>query len=182
MNLLAILSTLDNNDSLHMSRLLVLLGAFAQKDENKPVEGLTKLAKLDFLLRYPVFLERALIKKNLTTKNLVITEHERKSVESTMVRYRYGPWDFRYRRLINILIAKGLVYVNVHGKTIQIGLTKNGIVTAESLSSQEELQDFAIRANILKKHFDLKATTLMKFIYDTFPEIGSLRLGEEIEL
>ena len=182
MNILTTLSILDNNDPLHMSRLLVLLGAFAQNKEESAIEGLTKLAKLDFLLRYPVFLERALIKKNASLKNLNVIEHERKSVESAMVRFRYGPWDFRYRRLINILVAKGLAYVSIRGKTIQIGLTKNGIETAETLSGQEEFQDIAQRAIILKKYFDLKATTLMKFIYETFPEIGTLRLGEEIEL
>jgi len=99
-----------------------------------------------------------------------------------MVRYRYGPWDFRYRRLINILVAKGLAYVAIHGKTIQIGLTKKGLDSAETLSNQEEFQDIAQRAKILKRNFDLKGTALMKFIYETFPEIGTLRLGEEIEL
>ncbi len=36
------------------------------------------------------------------------------------------------------------------------------------------------RAKLLKRYFDLTATNLMKFIYDTFPEIGTLRLGTEI--
>ncbi len=182
MNLFKTLSALENNDTLHLGRLLVLLGAFSKSKEDSTIEGLTKLAKLDFLLRYPVYLEKALLKKNASLKGLNIIEHERKSVESAMVRYRYGPWDFRYRRLINILVAKGLAYVVIHGKTIQIGLTKRGIDNAETLSNQEEFQDIAQRAKILKRNFDLKGTALMKFIYETFPEIGTLRLGEEIEL
>jgi hypothetical protein len=48
----------ENRDDLHLSRLLVLLGsADARKTtpatKAKAVEGITKLAKLDFLLRYP---------------------------------------------------------------------------------------------------------------------------------
>lgn len=182
MSLFKTLSVLENNDTLHLGRLLVLLGAFSQNEENNTIEGLTKLAKLDFLLRYPVYLEKALLKKNASLKGLNIVEHERKSVESSMVRYRYGPWDFRYRRLINILVSKRLAYIVVRGKTVQIGLTKNGLDTAEILASQEEFQDIAQRAKILKRYFDLKGTSLMKFIYEAFPEIGTLRLGEEIEL
>jgi len=181
MNLLNTLSILENSDPLHLGRLLVLLGAFAKREESGTIEGLTKLAKLDFLLRYPVYLEKALLKKNASLKGLNIIEHERKSVESAMVRYRYGPWDFRYRRLINVLVAKGLAYVVIRGKTIQIGLTKEGIDSAEALANQEEFQDIAQRASLLKRYFDIKGTTLMKFIYETFPEIGTLRLGEEIE-
>jgi hypothetical protein len=122
MNLFYILADLENNDDLHEGRLLVLLSIFVGRKGKNTINGLTKLAKLDFLLRYPVFLERALRKLNHSVA-VDIAEHERISVESTMVRYRYGPWDFRYRRFINLLVAKGLVTVYVQGRTIHIGLT-----------------------------------------------------------
>jgi len=60
MSLFKTLSALENNDTLHLGRLLVLLGAFSKSEEDSTIEGLTKLAKLDFLLRYPVYLEKAL--------------------------------------------------------------------------------------------------------------------------
>jgi hypothetical protein len=55
----------ENLDDFHLGRLLVLLGsADARKStpltKAKAVEGITKLAKLDFLLRYPTCLGRAL--------------------------------------------------------------------------------------------------------------------------
>ena len=43
----------------HIGRLLVLLRHFAPPDK-RPMQGLTKLAKLDFLLRYPSFTDRLL--------------------------------------------------------------------------------------------------------------------------
>ena len=68
------------------------------------MEGLTKLAKLDFLLRYPVMLERAVVAKGHSTRDVHLKDHERLSVESQMV--RDSPWDHRYRELLNILIGK----------------------------------------------------------------------------
>jgi hypothetical protein len=180
MNLLATLTTLEENEDLHLARILILLYAFAGENGQGRVEGLTKLAKLDFLLRYPEYLEKALLVKNASTKKLIIKEHERKSIESTMVRYRYGPWDFRYRKFLNILVAKGLAKVEVEGKTILIGLSSTGLQVANKLANNYAFQDILPRTQLLKTNFDVKATTLMRFIYDTFPEISSLRLGEEI--
>ena len=40
----------------HQARILLLIDAFAGRTGS--MDGLTKLAKLDFLLRYPAFLER----------------------------------------------------------------------------------------------------------------------------
>lgn len=43
-----------------------------------------------------------------------------------MVRYRYGPWDHRYRRFLNVLVARGLMKVRTDGRTVQIDLTAMG--------------------------------------------------------
>ena len=53
MNLYELLSDLEENDELHEARLILLLRAFAGDAGDEAVEGLTKLAKLDFLLRLP---------------------------------------------------------------------------------------------------------------------------------
>ncbi len=180
MNLFYMLSTLEQNDNAHLGGLLILLGVFAGKDGMGTIEGLTKLAKLDFLLRYPVYLERALRTKKVSTRNVKVAAHEHKSVESNMVRFRYGPWDFRYRRFINLLVAKGLATVNLKGPTIESGLTSAGLQAAQSLSDDDAFTDNFRRAKLIKTNFDQKGTHLMKFIYKTFPEIVSLRLGEDI--
>ncbi len=172
-------AALERAPDLHVARLLILLEAFAG-EENEAVEGLTKLAKLDFLLRYPVMLERALEAKGRSTSGVDLDDHERESVESAMVRYRFGPWDHRYRQFLNSLVARGLAIVSVEGRTVVVTLTERGRLTARRLSDDEAFSAYVERATILKRHFDNTATHLMKFIYSTFPEIVSLRSGASI--
>src|SRR4051812_33633398 len=121
MDLISTIGSLEENDDLHLGRLLVLLGVFSGREGTGTIDGLTKLAKLDFFLRYPMYLERALRAREVAEPDVRISDHERQSVESAMVRYKYGPWDYRYRRFVNLLVALGLAYVAVDGRTIRIG-------------------------------------------------------------
>jgi hypothetical protein len=181
MDLVRSLAELEQNTDLHAARLLVLISEFAGADGTGHVEGLTKLAKLDFLLRYPVMLTRALAAKGKPTESVQLQEFEQRSVESKMVRYRFGPWDHRYRLLLNTLIARGLATVTVEGRTLAIGITPQGTVIASSLA-RDGFIDVARRAKILRRDFDIKATHLMKFVYATFPELLSMRQNEVIDL
>lgn len=180
MDIVEAVANLDSAPELHTARLLILLNAFGGDDGSGVVEGLTKLAKLDFLLRYPVMLDRALAAKGKTVRDVQLEDHERQSVESEMVRYRFGPWDHRYREFLNILIAKGLVTVSVEGRTVVITLTSGGRSIARRFAQDPLFEAYARRSTLLKRHFDLTATNLMRFIYDTFPEIVSLRSNEAI--
>jgi hypothetical protein len=176
-----IVEWLEGDDALQLGRILVLLRAFGGKGGNQPIEGLTKLAKLDFLLRYPTYLERALAARGVSEQPTSVEDYERNSVEAHMVRYRYGPWDHRYRRFLNTLVGLGLVAVQTDKRTIIISLTQEGERAAEALVSDPSYATMASRATLLKRHFNLTATTLMEFIYRTFPEVVSLSLGETIE-
>ncbi|RJX19452.1 MAG: hypothetical protein C4575_08550 [Desulforudis sp.] len=180
MDLVRSLAELDEATELHAARLLVLLGVFAGTEGTNRIQGLTKLAKLDFLLRYPVMLERALAAKKMSTRQVRIEKHERDSVESGMVRYRFGPWDHRYRMLVNILISKGLAEISIEGRTISVGITPVGFDIFSILAEQEVFEPYVRRSALLRQHFDLTATNLMLFIYKTFPEILSLRSNEVI--
>lgn len=180
MDLVETIAELDTRSDLHAARLLLLISAFSDAKDGAGVEGLTKLAKLDFLLRYPVMLERALAAKGQTTRDVELEDHERLSVESQMVRYRYGPWDHRYREFLNMLVGKGLVAVSVEGRKVVIELTERGREVASQLSANTLFEAYVRRAQVLKRHFDLRATTLMRFIYETFPEVVSLRSNEKI--
>lgn len=181
MNLFRLLAELEEDSNLHTARLLVLIREFAGKNRSGKINGLTKLVKLDFLLRYPVYLERALQKKGASKDEMEILEYERKSIESTMIRFHYGPWDPRYHAFINLLVGRGLCEVGVSGRTILIGLTETGYETASKLSQTEEFAIYSNRARILKKHFDMSGGNLKAFIYETFPEIVSLNLGDVIK-
>ena len=180
-DLFLILAELDKDEHIHLGRLLLLLKAFSGDSGLGEIEGLTKLAKLDFLLRYPVYLERALIAyHDRPMRKAPPRDFERRSVETRMIRFRYGPWDFRYRRFINTLIGMGLVYIRNEGKSSYVGITEAGISIANKISINESFSDMVERAKIIKMNFNISGTHLMRFIYKTFPEISSLQFGKEI--
>lgn len=182
MILFKILKDLENDEDTHLGRILILLLEFNGKDGTGKIEGLTKLAKLDFLLRYPTCLERALKANGANVKLANVMEHERTSVESKMVRFKYGPWDFRYRRFINILVGMGLVDITLSGRSYHLGITEKGITIANQIIENGSFDDMADRAKVIRRNFNQTGTHLMKFIYKTFPEIGTMQYGDEIKL
>jgi hypothetical protein len=182
MDFVQMVADLDQSPELHLARLLLLLDAFAEDGKGGAIEGLTKIAKLDFLLRYPVMLERALEAKGRSIRDVQLEDHERYSVESEMVRYRFGPWDHRYREYLNILVTKGLASISIEGRKVIIAATDAGREQAHHLSNNKLFIQYTHRAKLLKRHFDMTATNLMRFIYDTFPEIVSLRSNARITI
>lgn len=181
MSLFNIISSLEVNRNYHLGRILLLVEEFSDKGRNHEIEGLTKLAKLDFLLRYPVYLEKAMERIHKTKYYVKVKDYERKSVESKMVRFKYGPWDHRYREFINLLIALNLVYIRSEGKTVRIGITKLGQTKAKKLAMEDNYKDIAERVLLIRRNFDWNGTRLKDFIYSTFPEITSLQYGDHIQ-
>jgi hypothetical protein len=179
-DLFSILSSLEKDEHIHLGRLLVLVYVFSGEKHKGEIEGLTKLAKLDFLLRYPTYLERALQHSHKKMIKSPPKDYEKTSVEAKMVRFRYGPWDFRYRRFINTLVGMGQLYLRREGRSYYLGITEEGIQTAGTLVLAEDLRDIVERSRTIKTNFDYSGTNLMKFIYSIFPEIVSLQYGKEI--
>lgn len=172
----------ENGDGLHLMRLLILLRCADKRGRTpKPVEGITKLAKLDFLLRYPVYLERALLSLGKSTSGLKLQARERTTVETKMIRFRYGPWDGRYRRWLTNLASRGLLTVALQGRKIEIGLTDEGRALADEFSQQALFSDLAERGTIVMKAVgDMSGTRLKDFVYEIVPEITGMKWGQEI--
>ncbi|MDO5979206.1 hypothetical protein [Flavivirga spongiicola] len=180
MNLFEHLLELEREEDSHLGRILILINIFSGTEGKDSIGGLTKLAKLDFLLRYPLYLERALNSINKNPERVKLKQYERKSVESKMIRFKYGPWDFRYRKFINELVGKGLIYIRPQGRTVHIGITDYGRKIVLELMNDNVNQDLITRAKIIKGNFNKSGTNLMHFIYKTFPEIGTLKYGTKI--
>jgi hypothetical protein len=173
----------ENADGLHLARLLILLRSAdkAGKVKPRPVEGITKLAKLDFLLRYPIYLERALVKLGKSPNDAAVLPRERTTVETKMIRFRYGPWDGRYRRWLSLLSARGLITLSTSGRKIEIGLTDSGRAAADDLIARSTFRDLADRgALVIKTVGAMPATRLKDFVYEIVPEITGMKWGEEI--
>lgn len=179
-DLFTILSSLEKDEHIHLGRLLLLIYVFSGDKKVGEIEGLTKLAKLDFLLRYPTYLERALEENKKKMVKSPPKDYERISVEAKMVRFRFGPWDFRYRRFINVLIGMGVIYMRKEKRSYYLGITEKGVAVAKELEHTEELADIVERSKTIKANFNYTGSHLMKFIYKVFPEIVSLQYGKEI--
>jgi hypothetical protein len=176
-------SKAEQSDDFHAGRLLILLRSASGKRHTKVVEGIMKLAKMDFLLRYPNCLERIIRDTGGDVAAAKVQPFERNTIESTMIRFRYGPWDGRYRRWIGILVAKGLIITFVKGKTVNVGLTSRGQEVAADMEKLPDFEDMRIRSQLIYKAVgDMSATRLRDFVYSKFPELLDMRWGEEIEL
>ncbi|MGH2613232.1 MAG: hypothetical protein ACRDFB_09345 [Rhabdochlamydiaceae bacterium] len=172
---------LDNNYDLHLARLLILI-SFLSGEKHKEIKGITKLVKLDFLLRYPTVLEKALQKFGSYKEKIMIHENEKNSVESKMVRFRYGPWDPRYYQYLAILESQGLVNAKISNKTVEITITNKGFDVASNLSGIIDLSDFVARSKIINSQFGkIGATKLKDMMYELVPELHDMRFGEVIK-
>lgn len=182
LQLVSALGHIERSDEFHLGRLLLLLRAVAGRSKTRPVEGIMKLVKMDFLLRYPNALARVLVALAIT-EEAVVPDYELRNIEARMIRFRYGPWDERYRRWIGLLVAKGLAATQLHGRTVQVALTQAGLVTAQALADLEEFQPIDRRAHsVFRAVGEMSATRITKFIYETFPELLTMKWGEEISV
>ena len=184
MSLKLIQSTIlvEADDNYHLVRLLLLLNAI-DGGKNKPVNGLTKLAKLDFLLRYPNCLVRALEAINKDSSEARIEDFEKETIETKMIRFKYGPWDPRYRRWIAMLVSKGLAITYIKGRTVFIQLTESGQLLGKDLRGNETFMPLVIRAEMIARPFkNYSSGKLKNFIYEVFPEIINMKWGEAIKI
>jgi hypothetical protein len=149
-------------------RLLLLIAAFSAG--SRVLEGRTKLAKLDFFLRYPAFLRRAMEirRPGLGPDPGSVVQQD---IEGAMVRYRYGPWDPSYFALLGRLMGKGLVQPVPFARGLGYRATEAGRAVAATLAEEPAWVETASRVALLNKHFDLSGTSLTKFVYDHFPEV-----------
>jgi hypothetical protein len=100
-----------------------------------------------------------------------------------MIRFRYGPWDERYRRWLALLSARGLVDVYQSGTTVHIKLTSIGEVEASKLALADEFSSIFSRCKTVATCVgDYGATKLMNFIYSVFPELYNHKWGDRLHL
>jgi hypothetical protein len=173
----------EQADELHQARLMLLLRHITDRGDGS-VEGITKLAKLDFLLRYPLYLERLCNVLNVTRKRPIRVPKqafEENTVESKMIRFRYGPWDSRYRRWIALLVSKNLAATYLKGRTVHVRLTDLGKDVAARLAGNPAFNDLDERAKLISRTVGSRSGEWLKTtIYDVVPELNGMAWGEDI--
>lgn len=123
------------NDPLigHQARLLLLLSQLTEHAGG--VRAMSAIAGYDFLLRYPVVLERILVEQGISLPpELSVRDVERRAIEARMLRYKYGFWDHRYYPLVGRLVAMQLVNLERVEAPIQLHLSDVGRQAAATLA------------------------------------------------
>lgn len=164
------------------ARVLLLIDGFS-KEAGRPrsLEGRVKLAKLDFLLRYPRQLGTILSSRGARDHVLVELEREDNPLESRMIRYRYGPWDPSYFAILGALIGRGLVEVVPAAGTNALGYrtTAAGERLAEIFREDGAFDEQVRRIVLLRRYLDLSGEYLKKLLYQ-LPEISDASWLEEL--
>jgi hypothetical protein len=163
----------DDITELHAARLLLLFHHCGSGDK---IDGLTKMAKLDFFVRYPSFFDRAA--KHLGKTATSASEQ----TESFMVRHHYGPWDKRYYQVLAFLEARGLIRVEKLGKTYEFTLTALGQEKSKSLSKSKPFVSLVAQMKEVKRVLGrMNGTKLKNIVYEIFDEeVKQRKLGEII--
>ncbi|HPO85111.1 MAG TPA: hypothetical protein PLN86_04595 [Candidatus Hydrogenedentes bacterium] len=159
----------------HAARILLLLRICG---DDGSLKGLTKMAKLDFFVRYPHFFITAAkalgADVSLSTTNV--------ETESRMIRYHYGPWDQRYYHVLAYLEAKGLIKAIKVGSTINLSLTELGNVSATQIEVSRSFAPLTHQMRQVKSVLgNKKGTELKNLVYKIFnEEVAKLSMGEVI--
>jgi hypothetical protein len=134
------------------------------------------MAKLDFFVRYPHFFNR--VRAHVKNEQLAVPT----TVESSMIRHHYGPWDKRYYHVLGYLEGKGLIQVQKSGTAFLFELTEAGKETADVLKNKHSFKDLAEQMKLVKKDLGAKSgSVLKKLIYEVFDkEVADKALGEVI--
>lgn len=168
------------------ARILLLIDGFSRTTRQpRSLEGRVKLAKLDFLLRYPRHLLRVLAIRNVNpdvVNELIEPARDEAPIDAKMMRYRYGPWDPSYFATLGSLIGRGLVEVLPLSGTTGLGYrtTERGALLAEQLRADASFDRLASTIRLLRRHLDLSGTTLKDLLYE-LPEVSDAAWNEELQ-
>ena len=153
----------------HEARVLLLIDGFTRSGGK--VDGLTKVAKLDFLLRYPTFMEQLATSRGVSLPpDIAPGIAEELAVESKMIRYKYGPWDDRYYPVLGRLIGHGLIDALPGQGRLAMRVTDAGRAAANELRAIGWEQTWQL-ARFLKRHFDRSGSSLKDMIYAELPQV-----------
>lgn len=161
----------------HQARILLLVDAVSTAEGHAgKLDGLTKLAKLDFLVRYPALAPRVLDTLQASDERLHLTTESNPSttdVESPMTRYKYGPWDDRYYPVIGALVGRGLLrYARGRRGSVALAVTPAGRGLAEQLAAAPQWSDISDRClAIADASGGLTGNALKEKIYTRLAEL-----------
>jgi len=176
MEIYQVLKIVEGDLNTQLARLMILIYHLCGVKNNKKIDGVNKLAKLDFLLKSPTYLKKGLGKLNTKT-TVKISSAENWSIENKMNLYTYVPWDENYRKFLNVIISRGLVSISFEKDDYFIQITTKGIQLTEELNGNRHFKEFVNRSKVISTHFgSYSERFLNNFFAIHFPEIGSFKV------
>jgi hypothetical protein len=161
----------------HQARVLLLVRAVAAEPGHaRKLDGLTKLAKLDFLVRYPALAGVVLDDLAGGDERMHLRSDEifaPTEAEDPMTRYKYGPWDDRYYPVIGALVSRGLLkYIKGRRGSVALTVTPAGKKLADSLLQERLWHDVADRCEaVAQASAGLSGNALKERIYERLPDL-----------
>lgn len=165
------LAALQEDLAYHQTRVLLLVTAISATDGHaRKLDGLTKLAKLDFLTRYPGLASVVLPALAALQDRMHLTGSDPlkpTDVEDPMIRYKYGPWDDRYYPVIGSLVGRGLLkYVRGRRGSVALAPTPAGRKLAADVAALPQWSDVQDRCEaIAEASAGLTGNALKELIY-----------------
>ena len=137
---------------------------------------MTKLAKLDFLVRYPSIATHVLDRLDEVDSRLHLTPLDRvdpTDVEAPMTRYKYGPWDDRYYPVIGALVARGLLrYVRGRRGSVALTPTDQGRRLAAEIAAEPIWRDLSDRCKaVAEASGGMTGNALKELVYDRLADL-----------
>ncbi|MFE2750517.1 hypothetical protein ACFXGA_00785 [Actinosynnema sp. NPDC059335] len=171
------LALLREDLAYHQARVLLLVTAVSNTTGHaRKLDGLTKLAKLDFLLRYPALAPEVLDRLNARDPRLHLAPEDIATptdVEAPMTRYKYGPWDDRYYAILGALIGRGLLrYTSARKGSVAVTPTAAGRRLAEQLTAGNQWAEIAERGEaIAEASTGMTGNALKDLIYQRLADL-----------
>lgn len=174
MEVFRLIQKLENDNFTKLSRLLILIHELSGNNHTKGVDSVNKLSKLDFLMTSPLLLKRVINKPNAANK-ITLSDHEVNSIESKLTFYRYNPWDISYRNMLNILIALGLIVMDINGVHYSIKITEKGIQVVQELYKFKGFDEYRVRGKLINTYLGSYSDNYLRnFFQENFPELSTL--------
>lgn len=170
----------------HQARVLILVTSVSSTPGHQgKLDGLTKLAKLDFLLRYPGLATSVLDSLDPRDSRLHLNMYDLASptrVEAPMTRYKYGPWDDKYYTIIGALVGRGLVrYSKGRRGSVALIPTAQGRKLAADLAASHtwvRLSDRSVA--VAEAAANMTGNALKRLIYERLADLMNRPLREVI--
>lgn len=166
------LEALRDDLAYHQARVLLLVQAVSRvRGTGSKLDGLTKLAKLDFLVRYPDLALRVL--DALSSGKPSETQNNGATAEAPMIRYKYGPWDNRYYPVIGALVGRGLLrYRQGRRGSVALACTQSGQQLADDFANSEEWGAIAVQCKAVAEAAGaMTGNALKDLVYERLPEL-----------